>query len=189
MSKRRLEPGPFVVPMPTVLLGATVDGKPNYMTAAFVGIANFKPAVVGCGLSPTHLTSKGIERSRTFSLNLPRAEQVEVTDYCGLHSGAKVDKAALFETFYGELGDAPMIASCPLNVECRLLQTVPFAVDTLYLGEVVAVHADDDALTDGAPDWEKIAPLLFTFPDRGYWRLGGFVARAWEVGRCHPSQP
>lgn len=183
MSKRRLEPGPFIVPMPTVLVGATVDGRPNYMTAAFVGIANYKPPVIGCGLSPSHLTSRGIEEQRTFSINLPSPQQVAVTDYCGLHSGTKVDKAALFESFYGDLGTAPMISECALSAECRLLQTVPFAVDTLYLGEIVSVFADEAALAGGELDWERVAPLLFTFPDRGYWRLGGFVARAWEAGK------
>jgi flavin reductase (DIM6/NTAB) family NADH-FMN oxidoreductase RutF len=183
VPKRRLEPGPFIVPMPTVLVGSTVDGRPNYMTAAFVGIANYKPAVIGCGLSPTHRTSQGIEEQRTFSINLPSPQQVAVTDYCGLHSGAKVDKGSLFETFYGDLETAPMICECALTAECRLLQTVTFAVDTLYLGEIVSVFADEGALESGELDWERVAPMLFTFPDRGYWRLGSFVARAWEVGK------
>jgi hypothetical protein len=38
-------------------------------------------------------------------------------------------------------------------------------------------------MTDGAPDWPKIAPLLFTFPDASYWRLGEHVAKAWSVGK------
>jgi flavin reductase (DIM6/NTAB) family NADH-FMN oxidoreductase RutF len=183
MAKRRIEPGPFIVPMPAVLVGALCDGRPNYMTAAFVGIANFKPPVIGCGLGPAHLTARGIEENRTFSVNLPSAEQVAVTDYCGLHSGTKVDKSTLFESFFGDLTTAPMIASCALTAECRLLQTVPFAVDTLYLGEIVSVHVDETALRDGSPDWERIAPLLFTFPERSYWQLGSWVARAWEVGK------
>lgn len=35
--KIRLEPGPFVIPMPTILVGSVVDGKPNFLTAAFAG--------------------------------------------------------------------------------------------------------------------------------------------------------
>jgi hypothetical protein len=35
----------------------------------------------------------------------------------------------------------------------------------------------------GAPDWRKIAPLIFTFPDKGYWTLGERVAQAWSVGK------
>ena len=65
----------------------------------------------------------------------------------------------------------------------REMQTVPFAVDTVYFGEIVAVYADAEAVTAGAPDWPKIAPLLFTFPDGGYWKLGEYVAKAWSVGK------
>ena len=76
-----------------------------------------------------------------------------------------------------------MIADCALTAECRLVETVPFAVDTLYLGEVVSVWVEERALDGDELDWERVAPLLFTFPDRRYWRLGAAVAPAWEVGK------
>ena len=60
MGKIRLDPGPFVLPMPTVLVGAAVDGKPSFMTAALVRIANFKPPIVVCGPSPTHQNSVAV---------------------------------------------------------------------------------------------------------------------------------
>lgn len=183
MKKIRLEPGPFVLPMPTVLIGATVNKVPNFMPVAFIGIVNFKPVVVACGLSPTHHTSSGISSNGTFSINLPGADLVEATDWCGLHSGTRTDKSKVFETFSGELENAPMIKACRLTAECRLVKTVEFPVDTVYFGEVVSVHVDEDALKDGAPDWSRIAPLLFTFPDKGYWMLGNHVAEAWSVGK------
>jgi len=187
MANTKIDTGPFLFPMPIVLVGAQVDGAPNYMTAAFVGIANFKPTVVACGLSPTHRTCDGIVEKGCFSLNLPSADMVEVTDYCGLYSGRKVDKEGLFDTFYGELETAPMIGECALNAECRLVDTIPYAVDTLYLGEVVNLYARGDVLTGGEPDWRKIEPLIFTFPDKGYWRLGEHLARAWKVGKGYRS--
>ena len=52
MSMVKLDPGPFVVPMPLVLVGAMVNGKPNFMPAAFVGVANYKPAVLAFRLFP-----------------------------------------------------------------------------------------------------------------------------------------
>jgi flavin reductase (DIM6/NTAB) family NADH-FMN oxidoreductase RutF len=76
-----------------------------------------------------------------------------------------------------------MIRACRLTAECRLKQTIEFEVDTVFFGEVVGVFADEDALTGGRPDWGKIAPLLFTFPDKGYWRLGEHVAEAWKIGK------
>ena len=183
MSKIRLEPGPFVLPMPAVLVGAVADGKPNFMTAAFAGIMNFKPTIVACGLSPAHHTCKGIAEHGEFSLSLPGPELVEATDWCGLNSGKRTDKSRAFETFAGELAHAPMVKACRLTAECRVVKTVAFEVDTVYFGEVVAAYADEDALKDGAPDWAKIAPLLFTFPDKGYWKLGPHVAEAWSVGK------
>jgi len=79
MTKVKIDPGPFVVPMPTVLVGAEVDGQPNFMPAAFVGVVNFSPPTVACGLNPDHHTCKGIETNRAFSLNLPGPELVEPT--------------------------------------------------------------------------------------------------------------
>lgn len=183
MSKRKIAPGPYVVPMPVVLVGAEVDGRPNFMTAAFVTVVNFKPPVVVCGLSPRHRTVDGIVAHGTFSLNVPPAGLVEATDHCGLVSGKKVDKSQVFEVFHGDLPHAPLVAECPLNVECRVLQSVPFAVDTAFFGEVVAVHADESILQGDEVDWAKLGPLLFTFPDAGYWRLGEHVAKAWDVGK------
>jgi flavin reductase (DIM6/NTAB) family NADH-FMN oxidoreductase RutF len=183
MTKVTLDPGPFVLPMPALLVGAEVEGKPNFMTAAFCGIVDFKPPKVMAGLNPKHRTCRGIEETGVFSINLPSAELVELTDYCGLYSGDKVDKAELFDVFYGELERAPMIGECALSAECKLISTQDYDVDRGYVAEVVRVHADESALTDGDPDWTKIAPMIFTFPDKAYWRLGDYVAPAWKVGK------
>jgi flavin reductase (DIM6/NTAB) family NADH-FMN oxidoreductase RutF len=187
MPKKQIDPGPFVIPMPTVLIGAQVDGKPNFMTAAFAAIVNMSPPTVVCSLNPSHHTCKGMVENKTFSINIPSADIVEATDWCGLVSGAKVDKSKTFDVFYGETKTAPMIEACRLTVECKLFREVELKVDTVYFGEIVSVHVDEDALVDGKPDWKKIAPLIFTFPDKGYWNLGECVAEAWSVGKGFKS--
>lgn len=183
MPKIKIDPGPFVLPMPIALVGATVNGTPNFMTAAFAGIVNFKPAIVACGLNPAHHTCRGISEHGTFSLNLPGPELVEATDWCGLNSGKKHDKSRIFETFTGDFDTAPMIENCRLTSECKVIKTVPFDVDTVFFGEVKSVYIDETAEEGGEPDWEKINPLLFTFPDKGYRQLGSRIADAWSVGK------
>ena len=69
---------------------------------------------------------------------------VKETDYCGLVSGKNVDKGEFFEVFYGELKTAPMIAECPINMECRLIQTVDFPRHDIFVGEIVAAGINDD---------------------------------------------
>ncbi len=183
MAKVKIDPGPFVLPMPVVLVGAEVEGKANFMPAAFLGIVNIQPVTVVCGLNPKHYTCRGIEQNEAFSLNIPGPELVEATDWCGLRSGQRVDKSKVFETFEGELSGVPLIEKCRMNIECNVKHVVPLAVDTVYFGEVVAVHADEEVLVDGNPDWQKISPLIFTFPDKAYWKLGEYVAPAWEAGK------
>jgi flavin reductase (DIM6/NTAB) family NADH-FMN oxidoreductase RutF len=169
--------------MPTVIVGAMVDGKPNFMTAAFCAIVNTRPPTVACGLNPKHRTCRGMVENGCFSINLPELHQVEITDYCGLCSGDRVDKSQLFRTFSGELPGAPMIEECAVTAECRLVHSHPLAIDTIYVGEIVSVHAEERALTDGQLDWQKLRPLLFTFPDGAYWRMGERLAKAWDVGK------
>lgn len=183
MATQLLKPGPYVIPMPVVLVGSVVDGKPNFMTAAFCGIASVQPPVVALGLSPSHLTSRGIEERRQFSVNVPSEEQAVVTDWCGLVSGKDVDKSGVFETYTGALESAPLVAGVPLAFGCRLLHTLPLGVDTLYVAEVIDVHADDAVLDRGEVDWAKVRPLLFTFPRPTYWRLGEPAGRAWSIGK------
>jgi flavin reductase (DIM6/NTAB) family NADH-FMN oxidoreductase RutF len=152
------------------------------MPAAFLGIMNYDPPIVGVALSPAHYTCRGIEANGTFSVNLPGPDLVEATDWCGLHSGEQTDKSGVFNVFTEKLDTAPMIDQCRLTVECKVVQTVEFKIDTVYFGEIVGVYADETAVKDGTPDWKKVAPLIFTFPDKGYWELGNHVAEAWSIG-------
>jgi flavin reductase (DIM6/NTAB) family NADH-FMN oxidoreductase RutF len=105
------------------------------------------------------------------------------TDYCGLVSGSKADKAALFENFYGKLKTAPMIKQCPVNMECTLVQIVDFPKYDLFIGEVVETYCEEQCLTDDTVDFSKVQPILFVMNDRSYWTLGKRLAAAWAVGK------
>jgi flavin reductase (DIM6/NTAB) family NADH-FMN oxidoreductase RutF len=168
-------------PLPTVLVGALVDGKPNYITIAHVGIMD--PGAVSLGMNKAHYTNPGIKANQSFSINVPSVNQVKVTDYCGLVSAKQENKANLFKTFYGTLKTAPMIEECALNMECQLVQTVDFPQHDIFIGKVVATHCDESVLTDGAVDLEKLQPILFAMTDRGYYGVGKKIAKAWSVGK------
>lgn len=172
----------YVLPMPMVLVGALVGGRPNFMAAAWVARVNYKPAQMLVALGPHH-TNRGIEEHRAFSLNIPGIDLLEKTDYCGIVSGKKVDKSQLFELFTGSLAGAPLIRECPLAIACRLSQTVQLSGDTLYIGDVVEVFTEERFLTDGKPDVKKIHPFTLTMPDNRYWSVGEAVGRAWSDGK------
>ena len=174
----------FLYPMPAVLVGANVHGRPNYCTVAFCGIVQYDPPMVAVGISKKHHTTSGIRASQTFSVSIPSADMVAVTDYCGLVSGHKADKSSLFRNFYGELETAPMIEECPLAIECRVVREIDdLGVDVIFIGEIVEVYAREECLTNGEPDIKKINPLIFSSPDNNYWKVGEHLAKAWSVGK------
>ncbi len=168
-------------PIPTVLVGALVEGKPNFNAIAFVGIVDMGHISIAC--NKARYTSIGIREKGTFSVNIPSTEQVVEMDYCGLVSGKKADKSAVFEVFYGKLETAPMIESCPLNMECRLVQTLDMANHDVFIGEIIMSYCDESIMVDGKVDYAALHPLFFTMDDNGYWTLGERVATAWDAGK------
>jgi flavin reductase (DIM6/NTAB) family NADH-FMN oxidoreductase RutF len=166
-----------------------VGGAPNYVTIAHVGIMDH--GSISMSINKAHYTNAGIKENGTFSVNIPSVEMVVQTDYFGLVSGKRVDKARLVQTFYGELQTAPMIEQCLINMECRLLQTVDFPRHDVFVGQVAATYCDESVLTDGAPfdqahgvvDFERVRPILFVMNDRSYWKLGERLGQAWSIGK------
>jgi flavin reductase (DIM6/NTAB) family NADH-FMN oxidoreductase RutF len=179
----KIEIGPknCLYPMPTTVVGTMVDGKPNYITIAHVGILDFE--TVSLGSAKSHYSNKGINDNGTFSINIPSAEQVEKTDYVGIVSGKDVDKSSIFRAFYGKLRTAPMIEEFPINMECELIQALDLPKHDIFIGRIVETYCDDSVMTDGTIDFEKLDPILYTHFDRGYWRLGDKLANAWNVGK------
>ena len=167
--------------MPMTMVGANINGKPNYITIAHVGIMDL--GSVSLAMNRVHYTNDGIKENKTFSVNIPSISMVKETDYCGLVSGKDVDKAALFSVYYGELVTAPMITECPLSFECRLQTTVENPTNNLYIGEIIASYTEEKYLTEGKPDIKKLNPLLLTMPDNRYWTVGEYAGDAWSIGK------
>ena len=186
MKKTAVGPMTLLYPKPALLIGANIKGKPNFMTVAWAGIVNQTPPMLGAAIRRNRYTFQGIEENQTFSVNIPSENLVAETDYCGLISGAKIDKTAVcrFTLFYGLLKTAPLIEQCPVNLECRLVQAVDFKTHALCIGQIEEVHVNDDCITNGKPDIEKIRPLIFASGhEDAYFGLGARLASGFEVGK------
>ena len=172
-------------PMPTTLVGATVNAKPNFLAVAHVGILNHgTPQYLSIGLHKGHYSNSGIHDNRTFSICLPSEELMVETDYCGIMTGKKTDKAALFEVFYGDLKTAPMIRQCPVNMELKLHDVLDFNTHDVFVGELVQTYADESVVVDGNIDIARLKPLLFDMASKKYWALGQSLGHCWNAGKA-----
>jgi len=171
--------------MPSFLVGTTVGGKPNFVTVAWGGIACGDPPMISLAIRQTRHSMKGINENRVFSVNVPSTDQVKETDYCGLHSGSRVDKAAAcgFKLFYGKLPQAPLIEQCPVNLECTVVEILELGSHFLVIGNIEEVFISDDCLTTGRPDVAKIKPLVYTTVSSNYQALGEVIGKAFHVGK------
>jgi flavin reductase (DIM6/NTAB) family NADH-FMN oxidoreductase RutF len=185
MKKVLLNPQPLLCAPPVVLVGTMVNGKPNFMTVAWVGVANSNPPMVSVALRPTRYTLKGMI-NKEFSVNIPSADIVKETDFCGMVSGAEVDKVEVckFQIFYGTLKNAPLIEQCPVNLACKVEHILELGTHRLIIGQVMETHISDSCLTEGKPDLKKIKPFLYGMgAPSEYYTLGDSIGRGFSIGK------
>lgn len=182
MQKTKLGPSTIMFPYPTVLVGAMLNGKPNFMTASWVGIACSNPPAISVAIRPERYTYNGVVEHKTFSINVPGSNLAEKTDFCGIYSGRDTDKTKLFNIFYGKLENVPLIKECPLNLECKVIHSVEIGTHTLFIGEIMETHVNEECLTNGKPDIKKIDPIIYATGTRQYHKVGEEIGRAYKIG-------
>jgi len=164
MKKVVHKPGTVLYPVPAVLVTCGTGSRANIITLAWAGTLCSEPPQIGIGVRPDRHSHGLIRETGEFVVNIPTAEQVRWVDYCGTVSGRDEDKwnACGFNPASAAEVDVPLIAECPVNIECRLRQTLTLGSHSLFIGEVVAVQVDEDVLDErGGLDVAKANPFAY----------------------------
>ena len=136
--RRFLEPGPIV------LISSAHKGERNIMTLGWHMMLGFEPALVGCFIWDQNRSFELIRRSKQCVINVPTAELInKVIDIGNTHGGGKgPDKFARFglTSLPAATVEAPLIAECYANFECRLVDTSLIRKYSLFVFEVVKAH-------------------------------------------------
>ncbi len=101
---------------------------------------------------------------------------VRKVDFCGVNSGKEVDKfrSCDFNPEDPRVISSPMIRECPVSIECAVKDVQHLGSHDMFLGEVLAVHADDAVLDkDGRIDFKKAEPIVYC--QGQYWSLGAML--------------
>lgn len=185
--KKSLGAKTLLYPTPVCVIG-TYDhsGKPNAMTAAWVGICCSSPPCIAVSLRKATYTFGNIMERKAFTVNIPSEEYAKHADYFGIASGKDVDKFAAsgLTPLKSDLVDAPFVKEFPVALECRLHSFLAVGLHTQFIGEILDVKADQECLgADGLPDIEKIRPILFSPENRKYNGVGRFIGQAFSMGK------
>ncbi|HZW49414.1 MAG TPA: flavin reductase family protein [Bacillota bacterium] len=178
MQKYAIPAGTVLAPVPAVMISSG-DAPENYniATASWTGTVCSKPPMTYVSFRPATLSQGILMRTREFVINLITEDQCEVLDWCGRVSGREHNKwqEAGLTPVAAQKVKAPLIAECPINIECKVTQVLELGSHFMYLAEIVAVNADEKYLRDGKLDLSSFDTIV----NRGgiYVRLGEPIAR------------
>src|SRR5512137_2442898 len=187
MMKKSLGAKTLLYPTPVCVI-STYDpyGKPNAMTAAWVGICCSSPPCIAVSLRKATYTYGNIMERKAFTVSIPSEDYARHADYFGLVSGKNVDKFASsgLTPLKSELVDAPLVQEFPIALECKLHRVMEIGLHTEFIGEILDVKANESCLgADGLPDIEKVRPVLFSPEGRDYHGVGKFIGKAFSIGK------
>ena len=144
MSKVMWKPGTFLYPLPAVMVSCGTMEKSNIITVAWTGILNTNPAKVYISVRPTRYSYNLIKENREFVINLTNKQLAKATDWCGVKTGAKVDKFKEMKLHKEKANfvKCPMIKESPVSVECRVTEIKELGSHHMFVADVLAINAD-----------------------------------------------
>lgn len=104
----------------------------------------FEPLLVGCIVSGRHCSFDALRATRECVLNVPTVELAAKVVRCGNSSGARVDKFKAFglSPVPAARVDAPLVAQCYANLECRVVDTRLVDRYNFFVPEVLQAWVD-----------------------------------------------
>jgi flavin reductase (DIM6/NTAB) family NADH-FMN oxidoreductase RutF len=119
-----------------------------------------------------------IQKTGEFCVNLTTEDLAYATDFCGVRSGKDIDK-------FKETGltrkkgihiQAPLIKESPVNIECRVIETMKYGSHDMFVAEVLAVHAGKEYMDEkGKFDFAKARPIVYSHGE--YYGLGKKIGK------------
>ena len=166
VAKQRIKPFRPIYPSPACLVTSIdPDGRPNIVTLAeCFNVSIARPVIIGIAIRTATYSHGLIRRTGEFVVNQPTAEIVDRVDAVGTVSGRDVNKFEHFDLTAVSAQEVrpSLIAECPVCLECRVIDEREVGDHQLFLGEVLAEHADEDVLDEeGRPDPGKLDMLVY----------------------------
>lgn len=174
-------------PAPVFVVGSyDASGRANLATVAWGGLCCSDPPCIAIALREATATYKNILAREAFTVSIACEAQMKLADFCGLVSGASVDKFARagMTPQRGELVDAPYAVEFPMVLECKLVKSIPLGLHTQFVGQILDVKVDAAVLgRDDIVDMEKLRPLIFAPDSTAYHGVGARVGQGFSEGK------
>lgn len=149
----------IVAPRPIGWISSVdAEGRVNLAPYSYFNAFCDQPPVVGFSSSGKKDSQRNIEATGEFVANLATMAQAEAMNLTSASVPSEVNEMELAGLAAApcKIVKPPRVADAPAALECKLLQIIPLkdlegrpTINTLILGQVVAVHIDKAFLKDG----------------------------------------
>lgn len=160
MSKKSANFKSCLQPVPKVLVSCRgKNGQDNALAVAYCCNCSYDPPMVMVGIVPSRYSYPLIKDSGCFVVNLPAKDNKELFDYLGSKSGRDENKLENMNAKVREAIkiNAPLLDDCPINIECRIIDSIVTGSHEMFVGKVEYVHAKDDLVNEnGDIDFQMI---------------------------------
>lgn len=135
---RLLEPGPVV------LLTTAWKGRSNVMAMSWHMMVEFTPPLVACVVSGANHSFEALRRAGQCVIAIPERELAAKVVKVGNHSGRDLDKFAAcgLTPLPARRVQAPLVAECFANLECRVADSRLVGTYNMFILEVVQAWID-----------------------------------------------
>lgn len=178
MSKVIWKPGTFIYPLPVVMVSCGDMNKSNIITVAWTGIINTDKPMCYISVRKERYSHDIIAKNKEFVINLTNKQLAYATDWCGVKTGAKVDK---FKEMHltkekGKFVKCPLIKESPVSIECKVVEIKELGSHDMFMAEILSIDADEKYIDNkGAFDITKCD--LITYANGKYFTLGKQVGK------------
>ena len=178
MSKVIWKPGTFIYPLPVVMVSCGTMEKSNIITVAWTGIINSEKPMCYISVRKERYSHDIIKNSKEFVINLTNKDLVYATDWCGVKTGAKVDKfkEMKLDKEKAKFVKCPAIKQSPVSIECKVKEIKNLGSHDMFIAEILSIDADEKYINEkGAFDITKCN--LITYANGKYFALGKVLGK------------
>lgn len=178
MSKKLIKAGTLLAPLPAVMVTVGDMEKSNIITVAWTGVVCSYPPRVYVSIRHDRFSYETLCKTGEFVINLTSENLLPCCDYCGIRSGRDEDKFAEMglTKVVADFVSAPLIEQSPINLECKVFQTLNLGSHDMFLADVLAVHADDSIVDENGGINYQLAHLV-------NYQHGNYYATGKQLGR------
>lgn len=134
-------------------------GNDNALVVAYCGNCSYDPPMIMVGIVPSRHSYHMIKENGSFVVHLLDKSQTELYECCGSKSGRDSNKLKDYGIAIkdGVKVNAGVITSCPVAIECTVVDSIMTGSHEMFVGTVEYVHADVDVVNEkGRIDLSKL---------------------------------